>query len=45
MREFNAQEGVTFLLVTHDPDLANLTDRVITLIDGRVAEDRRIASS
>jgi lipoprotein-releasing system ATP-binding protein len=42
MREFNARDGVTFLLVTHDPDLANQTDRVISIVDGHIAEDRRL---
>jgi lipoprotein-releasing system ATP-binding protein len=41
MREFNAQDGVTFLIVTHDPELANQTDRVISIVDGHIAEDRR----
>lgn len=40
MREFNQQDGTTFLLVTHDPSFAERTDRVISVVDGRIAEDR-----
>src|SRR5713101_2758954 len=33
--------GSTLVLVTHDPALASLADRVITLRDGRVASDEQ----
>jgi len=33
------EQGTTMVLVTHDADLASLADRVITLIDGRIASD------
>ena len=42
MREFNETEGTTFLLVTHDPDLAQRADRIISIIDGKVADDRPV---
>ena len=41
LRRVNREQGVTFLLVTHDPRLAARTDRVIDLVDGRVVSDRR----
>jgi lipoprotein-releasing system ATP-binding protein len=45
MREFNQQDGTTFLLVTHDPALAEQTDRIISIVDGRVAEDRQVSTN
>ena len=35
----NRDRGSTLVLVTHDPALATLADRVVTLRDGRVASD------
>ena len=34
-------EGRTLVVVTHDPEVAALADRVITLDHGRVSDDRR----
>ena len=41
MRRMNREHGVTFILVTHDMDVANQTDRVIRLKDGKVLSDLR----
>ncbi len=30
------EAGTTFLLITHDPELARRCDRIVTLIDGRI---------
>lgn len=35
--------GVTVVLVTHDPAVAKLADRLVVLRDGRVVEERRLS--
>jgi ABC-type lipoprotein export system ATPase subunit len=42
MRRMNREHGVTFILVTHDTDVAAQTDRVIRLKDGKVLSDTRV---
>jgi len=41
MRRFNEENNVTFLIVTHDPRIADRCERVIEVVDGRVAEGRQ----
>jgi putative ABC transport system ATP-binding protein len=36
LRELQTERGVTLILVTHDPRVAQTADRVIELLDGRV---------
>jgi macrolide transport system ATP-binding/permease protein len=42
LKDLNAQ-GVTIVLVTHEPDVANRANRIIHLKDGHVDSDERIA--
>lgn len=37
MREVNRESGTSFLMVTHNPDLAKRCDSIIDVVDGRVA--------
>ena len=43
MRHMHAELGTSFLVVTHDPRLAQRCDRIIELVDGRVERDERHA--
>jgi lipoprotein-releasing system ATP-binding protein len=36
MRQVNRQNGTTFLIVTHNMDLARRCDRIIEVVDGRI---------
>jgi putative ABC transport system ATP-binding protein len=38
-RGLNRSQGITILLVTHEPDIASFARRVITFRDGRVISD------
>ena len=39
--DLHDREGTTMLLISHDPILAERCDRVVTLLDGRISDDRR----
>ena len=39
MRRMHAELGTSFLIVTHDPRLAQRCDRVVELVDGQVLRD------
>jgi putative ABC transport system ATP-binding protein len=42
MQTLNAQQGITVMLVTHEPDIAQYAKRVILFKDGLVIEDRPV---
>jgi predicted ABC-type transport system involved in lysophospholipase L1 biosynthesis ATPase subunit len=39
----NSETGVTVIIVTHDPAIAEKCRRVIRLVDGLIVEDRKAA--
>ena len=41
MRDINRDEGTSFLLVTHNLDLAGRCDRIVRVVDGRIADGPR----
>ncbi len=42
MLEDMNRQGTTIVLVTHEPDVANRANRILTLRDGKVASDERL---
>ena len=40
IRSLNRERGVTIVLVTHEREMAELADRIITLRDGQIISDR-----
>ncbi len=41
IRRLNRQQGITIIVVTHDPDIAAYADRIVTFRDGAVISDVR----
>lgn len=42
LQALNAQQGITIVLVTHEPDIVRYAARVIVFKDGFVVEDRPV---
>jgi putative ABC transport system ATP-binding protein len=40
LTELNHERGLTVVMVTHEPDIAAYSERIIRFVDGRVASDR-----
>ncbi|WP_119964639.1 ABC transporter ATP-binding protein [Simplicispira lacusdiani] len=45
MRRIHAERGTAFVVVTHDPRLAARCDRLVELIDGRIARDEAVVQA
>ncbi len=39
MREYNKESGTTFIIVTHDRNIAGSTERIVELVDGKISKD------
>jgi ABC-type lipoprotein export system ATPase subunit len=44
LKELNHSQGVTFVIVTHDPAVARQTRRVVVMADGQIVREDRIGS-
>lgn len=44
LKELNRSQGVTFVIVTHDPSVARQTQRVLVMADGKIIREDRIGS-
>jgi putative ABC transport system ATP-binding protein len=42
MRSLNVEQGLTFVIVTHDIAVGRATDRIVRMLDGRVVEEQRL---
>jgi putative ABC transport system ATP-binding protein len=41
LRQLNQEESKTFVLITHDPNVAQTTDRLLMIRDGEIAGEKR----
>jgi putative ABC transport system ATP-binding protein len=41
LRRLNQEQGKTFVLITHDPNVAQATDRLLQIRDGEIAGEKR----
>ena len=44
LRRMHAERGTSFIVVTHDPRLAARCDRLVELVDGRIARDEVVVA-
>ncbi len=44
LESINRDQGTTILIVTHDPKVARRTRRILTMHDGKIADDHRVES-
>ena len=42
-QRLNREQGISIVVVTHEPDIAHYADRIITFKDGRVLTDELVA--
>lgn len=45
LKELGTERGTTTVMVTHDPRILDLADRIVTLEDGRVARDTKAVAA
>jgi putative ABC transport system ATP-binding protein len=40
LQDLHRQENVTLVMVTHEPSVAEMADRIINVLDGKIASDK-----
>ncbi|WP_349305560.1 ATP-binding cassette domain-containing protein [Bacillus sp. FJAT-49736] len=45
LKRLNKEKGLGIIFITHDPELAKQTDRIIEIKDGRVVSDTKLTSN
>ena len=45
LRALNREQGITIVMVTHEPEMAEYADRVISMRDGQIVEDSRASGA
>ncbi|MGB9977835.1 ABC transporter ATP-binding protein [Methanobacterium sp.] len=40
LKDIHKKENVTLIIVTHSPDVANMADRIITVLDGKIKSEK-----
>ena len=45
LKDLHQKENVTLIMVTHEPYVANLADRTITVLDGEIKDDKSNAKN
>ena len=43
MTRLNVERGITVIMVTHEPDMAEYAHRIVNFVDGVVQSDRETA--
>jgi putative ABC transport system ATP-binding protein len=41
-QRLNHERGITLVLVTHEPDIAQYADRIVVFKDGKIKSDQRV---
>ena len=44
-KQLNQTQHTTIIMVTHDPRVAEQCERVVTIIDGRIVDDRKVGAN
>ena len=45
MQRLNHEQGQTFVIVTHNEELAAMADRKLTMVDGRIVDERNVGQA